>query len=156
MNTSHQLAERFREVMLTGKLIAFTNYKEQLTDVSFIEATHKIDDLNTIAALTFHINYYVKGVLDVLQGGELTIKDKYSFDMSPLVSETDWSNLKSSFLENAEAFANEIESLPEEEWSQDFVNPKYGSYQRNIEAMIEHCYYHFGQIVILRKLMAKT
>jgi len=35
----------------------------------------------SIAALTFHINYYVAGVLNVFQGGKLEIRDKYSFDM---------------------------------------------------------------------------
>ena len=153
MNNSKDLANRFREVTLSGKLIAFTNYQEQLNNTSFKEANYKVGKLNTIAALTFHIDYYVKGVLDVLKGGDLTIKDQFSFDMPPLNSEADWYELRNTFIINAEEFAKEIEALPEDIWDKDFVNPKYGTYQRNIEAMIEHCYYHFGQIVILKKLI---
>jgi hypothetical protein len=37
---------------------------------------------------------------------------------------------------------------------QPFVNEKYGSLQRNIDAMIEHSYYHLGQIVLIRKIIA--
>ncbi|MEG1022142.1 MAG: hypothetical protein RSE50_11550 [Myroides sp.] len=34
-----------------------------------------------------------------------------------------------------------------------FVDEKYGSYRRNIEAMIEHSYYHLGQIVLIKKML---
>ena len=36
-----------------------------------------------------------------------------------------------------------------------FVDQKYGDYQRNIDLMIEHAYYHLGQILILKKLLNK-
>jgi hypothetical protein len=34
-----------------------------------------------------------------------------------------------------------------------FVEEKYGTYQRNIDGMIEHSYYHLGQIVLIKKLL---
>ena len=34
-----------------------------------------------------------------------------------------------------------------------FVDEKYGDYQRNIDVMIEHTYYHLGQILIIKKLI---
>lgn len=34
-----------------------------------------------------------------------------------------------------------------------FVEEKYGSYYRNIDAMIEHSYYHLGQIVLINKIL---
>jgi len=37
-----------------------------------------------------------------------------------------------------------------------FVDKKYGSYRRNIEGMIEHGYYHLGQISLLVKLLSQS
>jgi hypothetical protein len=73
--------------------------------------------------------------------------------MLPIKSEADWMKLVETFLTNAEEFCLEIESLPHERLDEIFIDPKYGSFLRNIEAMIEHSYYHLGQIVLIRKLI---
>jgi hypothetical protein len=78
MTRNVAIANRLREVLLNGKWIANTNFKEQIESVSWQQAIQKIDNLNTIALLTFHINYYLKGILNVFNGGELSIRDKYS------------------------------------------------------------------------------
>ncbi|WP_459211695.1 DinB family protein [Aquimarina rhabdastrellae] len=153
METPHQLAARFSEVFLNGKWIANTNYKENLATVSWQQAIYKIESLNTIGILTFHINYYLKGVLKVLEGGTLDIKDKYSFDAPPITSYTDWDNLYTDLITNAEKFASHINHLSPEQLEAPFVDPKYGSYRRNIEAMIEHAYYHLGQISLIKKMI---
>ncbi|RBQ03329.1 DUF1572 family protein [Pedobacter miscanthi] len=54
---------------------------------------------------------------------------------------------------NATVFADAVEKMPDEKFDEVFVNEKYGSYLRNIEAVIEHSYYHLGQIVLIRKLI---
>ena len=41
--------------------------------------------------------------------------------------------------------------MPEEELNQVFVDEKYGTFHRNINALIEHGYYHLGQIVLIKK-----
>ena len=64
MSTTLQLAKRFREVILDGLWIANTNFKDQLKDVTWEQATTKIADLNTIAMLTFHIDYYITNLLN--------------------------------------------------------------------------------------------
>lgn len=150
-----QLALRLREVFLDGKWIANTNYRELLGDVTLDEANYRVEDLNTIALLTFHINYYVEGVMQVLKGGDLTIRDKYSFDMPILKSEEEWENLRSSLSENAERFAALVERMSDEELAASFVKAEYGDYQRNIEGIIEHSYYHFGQLSLIKKLVRK-
>ena len=43
------------------------NVKDQLSDVDLDMATYKLDGFNTIAVLTFHIGYYVRAVLSVLE-----------------------------------------------------------------------------------------
>lgn len=49
------IANRLREVLLDGHWIANTNFKEQILSLNWEQATQKIGNLNTIAALTFHI-----------------------------------------------------------------------------------------------------
>ena len=153
MNSTTQIASRFREVLLNGKWIANTNYKDVLSDVSWNQATKKVGSLNTIAILTQHINYYIAGVLNVFEGGTLGIKDKYSFDFPPINSQKDWELILTELSENSEKFAKHIEQLSDEQLDQPFVDEKYGTYRRNIEAMIEHSYYHLGQISLIKKLV---
>jgi len=154
MTLSAQMAEQFREVALRGTWIA-TNFKAELSEVDWKQATTKIGDLNTIAALSFHINYYVAGVLQVLEGGALDIRDKYSFDQPPIESEADWQQLLDKMWSDAERFAEAVEKLPEATLFAGFVDEKYGNYFRNIQGMIEHSYYHLGQIVLLKKLLSQ-
>ncbi len=117
------------------------------------QATQKIGDLNSIALLTFHINYYLGGLIQVFNGGDLEIRDKYSFDMPTLKTEEDWQTLVNEFLSNAETFATQVAQMSENLLEQPFVDEKYGNYRRNIDGMIEHSYYHLGQVVIVRKMI---
>ncbi len=68
MSSISQLVKRFREVMLDGLWIANTNFKDQLSDVTWEQAVTKIGSLNTIAMLTFHIDYYIAGIIPVFKG----------------------------------------------------------------------------------------
>ena len=155
MESNIKIANRFREVILTGTWIANTNFKDQLMDCSFELANKKIGDLNTIGTITRHIHYYISGINNVFEGRTLDIKDKYSFDFPKIESQTEWNNILSKLWTDAEQFANFVEKLPENKLNEDFVEKKYGTYQRNIDAMIEHSYYHLGQIVLLKKLIAE-
>lgn len=65
----------------------------------------------------------------------------------------DWQILVNSFLRNSEKFIYQVEQLPENVLNQTFVDEKYGSYLRNIEGVIEHSYYHLGQISLIKKLI---
>ncbi|MBB1286938.1 DUF1572 family protein [Flavisolibacter sp. BT320] len=154
MNSSYILAKRFREVILNGTWIANTNYKQQLSEMRWETATAKLASVNTIAVLAQHIHYYISGVLQVLRGGDLTIKDEYSFDFPPVQSQEDWETFLSKFWRDAEEFASLVEQMPDEKLGDVFVDEKYGTYLRNIDGMIEHSYYHLGQIVLLKKLFA--
>lgn len=153
MSQSKFMADRLREVFLNGRWIANTNYKDQIESVNWQQATQQVGSLNTIALLTFHINYYVGGLLKVFQGGPLDIRDKYSFDLPPITSEADWKSLMDNFLSNAEAFAQVVETMSDAQLQGPFVDPKYGTCLRNIEGVIEHSYYHLGQISLIKKMI---
>jgi len=150
------LSKRIREVLSNGKWIANTNFKDQILSLSWKQAIQKVDDLNSIAMLTFHVNYYMAEILNVLNGGELEIKDKYSFELPEIKSEKDWEIMVSEFMKNAEEFADKIEQLDENILDKPFAEEKYGSYLRNIEGFIEHSYYHLGQISLLKKMVSKN
>ncbi|KGL62740.1 hypothetical protein [Polaribacter sp. Hel1_85] len=153
MKKSKEISDRFKEVFLDGTWIANTNYKQQLSDVNWQQATQKINSLNTIALLTFHVNYYLDGIINVFEGGDLDIRDMYSFNAPEIKNEKEWIALKESLFSNASIFSNHIEQLTEENLNSNFVDKKYGSFYRNIEGMIEHAYYHLGQISLLKKLI---
>jgi len=155
MTRNLAIANRLREVLLDGKWIANTNFKEQILSVNWEQAIQKVENLNTIALLTFHINYYLAGLLNVFAGGKLEIKDKYSFDLPEIKSEKDWNKLVNDFLVNSEIFANQVEHMEESMLDQPFADEKYGSYLRNIEGVIEHSYYHLGQVSLIRKMIVQ-
>lgn len=153
MESPISIANRFQELFLDGKWIANTNYQELLLSINFNQATTKIHSLNTIAELTFHVNYYVEGLVFYFETGNLNIRDKFSFDSPMISSEEDWNNLRTKFMTNAMKFIEHIHSFTNEDLEKVFVNEKYGTYRRNIEAMIEHGYYHLGQISLIKKMV---
>ncbi|MBQ0735711.1 DUF1572 domain-containing protein [Aquimarina celericrescens] len=153
MKLNTYLVNRLKEVFTEGKWVTGTNFKEQIFDLNWSDAAKKVDDLNSIADITFHINYYVAGVIKVFEGGPLEIRDKFSFDAPPMKSEKAWRNLVEKFISDSEKFIHFVERMTEEELLSNFVDEKYGNYYRNIDLMIEHAYYHLGQILLIKKLI---
>ncbi|MBI1307192.1 MAG: DUF1572 domain-containing protein [Bacteroidetes bacterium] len=152
MTLPQSLAQRIRDVYLNGKWIANTNYIDQLMQIHWQQALTRFNNLNSIAMLAYHVNYYLKGLSEAFVTGELLIRDKNSYDLPEIESENDWQNLINELKVNAEKFAGLVELIPEERLIQKFIDEKYGSWLRNIEGVIEHSYYHLGQISLLRKL----
>ena len=153
MRKTEQLADRFREVILYGTWIANTNLKQQLENLDWRIATTEFESLNTISILAQHMHYYIDGIKNVFTKGKLEIRDKYSFDFPPIESQIEWEKLLNKFWSDAEKLADLIEKMPEEKLNQGFVDEKYGTYYRNIDGLIEHGYYHLGQIVLIKKLI---
>ena len=152
MNVTAQIAKLFRDVHYGGNWTA-VNLKESLADITWQQAVTKLHSFNTIAALVYHINYYVNAVLNVLQEKPINASDKYSFDLPPIQSQEDWEKLLNKTWGDAEQFTMLVERLPESKLWETFVNEKYGNYYRNLHGVIEHCHYHLGQIVLIKKLL---
>ena len=152
MTSSFQLAKHFREVFFGGNWCT-VSLKPILADVTRTEAMTEVHSFNTILALTYHIGYYVTAVLKVLQGNTLDAHDKYSFEHPVVNSEEEWQQLQQMIWDDAEAFAALVEQLPEEQLWQDFADPKYGIYFRNLFGVIEHTHYHLGQVALIKKLV---
>ncbi len=152
MNISTEIARHFKEVFF-GRNWSESSLKDALEGVSWQEATTKLYDFNTIAGLTYHINYFVSAVLQVLQGDTLNASDSLSFDHPPINNEEDWQNLKGKMFAEAERISNLIAQMPEARLSTIFSEEKYETYYRNLQGIIEHSHYHLGQIIILKKLL---
>jgi hypothetical protein len=154
MNISQQLAKQFRDVHFGGNWTS-VDLQTVLSDISYEEAFLKPGSFNTIAALVFHIHYYIREVTRLLEGGTLNAKDEFSFNLPVLNNETEWKDFLENTWKAAMHFAELIEHLPEEKLREDFTNGKYGTFFRNLSGITEHTHYHLGQIVILKKLIRK-
>jgi hypothetical protein len=152
MNLSGQIAKHFREIHFGGNWTC-SNLKDNLAGITWQQATTQVYNLNTIATLVYHVNYYVSAVLKVLKGEALNASDKFSFDCPAINSEEDWNALTGKALTEAETFAGLIETLPEEKIWEDFTDEKYGNYYRNLHGIIEHTHYHLGQIAVIKKIL---
>ena len=154
MNLSEQIAKHLSDVCFGGNWTA-SNLKDNIEDVTWQQAIAKVYSFNTIAALVYHMNYFVSALLNVLQGKALDAKDKYSFDHAPIKAQEDWQKLLDKTWNDAEILANLIEQLPESKLWEDFADKKYGNYYRNIHGVIEHIHYHLGQIVLIKKIISR-
>ena len=154
MNFTKQIAKHFRDVHFGGNWTS-SNLKETLEGVTWQQAATKVYSLNSIAALVYHMNYYVSAVLKVLQGAPLDASDKYSFNHPAILSQEDWDALLNKTWTDAENFASLLELLPEAKLGEIFADEKYGNYYRNIHGIIEHIHYHLGQIVLIKKILPR-
>ena len=152
MNLSGQLAKHIRDVHFGGNWTS-VNLKDTLADVTWQQAIIKVQSLNTIATLVYHVHYYISAVTKVLEGGPLEAKDIYSFAHPPIRSQDDWQALLDKTWADAETFAALVALLPESLLWESFTDEKYGTYYRNIQGIIEHTHYHLGQIVVIKKMM---
>ena len=152
MTTPQEIAKQLRQAYLGGNW-SEQSIKEVLEDVSAAEANKKVYGLNTIAMLTHHVHYFVVGICPVLEGGPLTIRDKYSWETPDLSTDYDWSQYRQQMLIDMERLATLIERLDDTTLQAAFDQEKYGNYFQNLEGIIEHIYYHLGQIVVLKKII---
>ena len=65
-------------------------------------------------------------------------------------------NLLDQFWSDGEKFISLVEQLPDNKLDETFVHEKYGNYYRNLHGVIEHCHYHLGQIVLIKKIVLKA
>lgn len=149
-----QIAKHYREAHFGGNW-TWVSLREHLDPVTQQQAVRKLEGFNTIAALAYHIHYYVKMQLRVLEGGPLEGNDELSWETPEFADEAGWRAFLEESWSNVEKAAALISSLPETRLWETFVDDKYGNYYRNLHGNIEHVHYHTGQIVLLRKMMGE-
>jgi hypothetical protein len=147
-----QIAKHIRDVH-TGGNWTDSNLKDLLHGITWQQANEKSGSFNTILALVYHINYFVKAALDVLHGKPLDSHDKFSFDHPNISSQEEWDSFVDKVFKDAEEFASLVEKLPENKIWENFTDAKYGNWYRNLAGIIEHMHYHLGQIALIKKLV---
>lgn len=108
---------------------------------------------NSVALLAQHLHYYVCGIINVFEEGNLEIRDQFSFDFPILKSNDEWQLFLAEFWKDTESLKDLVLKVPDTKWAESFVDEKYGSYLRNLDGLIEHAYYHLGQIVLIKKML---
>jgi len=152
MSIIHQIAKHNRDVYFGGNWTT-VNFRDTLADVTWQEATTKVYDLNTIAALVYHMTYYMEPIRKVLQGGPLVASDKASWETPAIQFEAEWKALLEKVLHEAEQLHAAIGRLEAGVLEAHFGEEKYGNYFRNLVGLSEHTHYHLGQIVIIKKVI---
>ena len=150
MTFSKLVAQHFKEVYFGGNWTG-VGFITQLDNIALSTAIKQHPNGHDIATLAYHIHYFTHSILGVLQGKKLTSKDAESFDRPELSSDIDWLAFKENCANEAKQLVIEIEKLSDEALQEDFVKSDYGSVYRNLHGLIEHCHYHLGQIVLLKK-----
>lgn len=126
-----------------------------LEDVSWEEAMIRTPaSSNTIASLLHHITFYNKVIESRLKGINPVISEANGYDNPSLYQAEDWDKLKEDNLQSAQMLAEAIRKLPDEVLGQPILKDKPSdSYYKQLHGVIEHTYYHLGQIVILKNLI---
>jgi len=152
MTLTSQLATHIRSTYTGGNSTGVC-LKDAIDSITTEEAVTGIFGLNTIAALVYHIHYYVAVLALVLEGGPLEGRDEDSFLLPPVRNRTDWDNLLDTAFSGAERLASLVEAMPESRLEEPFVEPRYGTWYRNVAGVVEHANYHMGQIMLIRKIL---
>ena len=152
MRVTQQIAKHLRDVHFGGNWTA-ASLKDKLADVGWEQATARVGGLHTIAALVYHMNYFVSATLEVMNGAPLDAKDRFSFDHPPIASQQDWEGLLEKTWNDAEALAVAIEQMPNSQLGEHFVDERWGDYYRCLHGPIEHCHYHLGQIALIKSML---
>jgi hypothetical protein len=141
------------EKVFFGKNWCGQSYKNVLESINWQQAILQKTSSNSIATIAYHSCYYVQSILQVLHSNTLTTKDADSFLTPKITSAHDWQNLIDEACNNAQKVIMLLRQLPESTADASFANEKYGTIAENISGIIEHLYYHLGQIVLLKNTL---
>lgn len=151
MKQTQLIAKQLRNVHFGGNWTA-VNMTEKLADVTWQQATKRVNSFHSIATLVFHMNYFVCATIKVLQNGPLDAHDRFSFDCPPVSSQEDWERLLNKTWADARELAGLIEQMPDSQLGENFVDKQYGTWYRCLLGLVEHCHYHLGQISMIKSL----
>ncbi len=154
MSYNKEIARHIREVYF-GKNWTAGYLRQHIDDVTWQEAVTKIDGINTIASLVYHIHYYLRAVQKVFDGENYYADDQVSFDHPPIESEEEWQYFLQTIYGEVEAFAQKVEDIGDDKILKPLDAVGKDSYFRKIHGIIEHAHYHIGQIAVIKKLVRR-
>lgn len=152
MQTSvgHFLAQHIQEAFVTQNWCG-PGILPLVQNLTWQQATQVPIGNHSVATLTFHVQYYLQAICQVLQHQPVTVTDTKSFDLPAITSETDWQQLLAQTNQQVQATCDALQNAPNTVWETWFIAEKYGTVQHNIMGIINHVYYHLGQIALIKK-----
>jgi uncharacterized damage-inducible protein DinB len=149
---TNEMARHMREIHF-GNNWSDSAMQEILKDITWTQALETpIPNVNSIAVLVFHMNFYLDYVHRNLKNDIFIFDHEDSFKAPTIQSEADWQALLQKTWDDAEAFAQTIEKIPDAQMYK-VIPPRTNIFYKNIHGVIEHNHYHLGQIVLLKKLV---
>ena len=150
MTLAQHLGKHFRQAYFGG---SFTerNLRDELSAIPLAAARRTTAGGNSVIAIVYHLHFYVRGVAGVLGGGPVDTRDRASWETPAIDTEGDWRAFVTEVLTEGEAFAKTLEALPDEELWKPFYRPTNAATLTNALGILEHVYYHLGQVVLLAR-----
>ncbi len=149
----HQMIATHLQEAFEGNNWSDVNVKDTLHGITFAEATTVTPaSPNTIATLLYHMTFYNKAICERLMGNEPAINEANGFDAPPLTGEQSWLQLKNEAFIAAGRLVDCIRNFPDKRLTEENP-PGKGTFYKKLHGVIEHNYYHLGQIVILKNLV---
>lgn len=124
-----------------------------INDVTVKEAmvqTHA--SRNSIAAIVHHLQFWNDIIIQRLQGLSPEIPAANGFDLGVLASEDEWQQLIEKTHQSFIALADTVKHFPEDQLADRTADGK-STYHKIMQGIVEHAYYHLGQIVILKHIV---
>ncbi|MEP6514166.1 MAG: DinB family protein [Parafilimonas sp.] len=155
MNLTPLLAQHILETF-EGNNWTDVNIKATLQDVTCKEAATVIAATqNSIAALTYHLQFYNEIVLERLKGNSPAIDDTNGFNVVQPTSEEEWKALQNQCSQSFHALSDAVKLIPDEKLWQLAPNSE-NTFYKTLHGIAEHAHYHLGQIVLLKKVIRKN
>lgn len=142
------IAQHFHEVNY-GNNWTDVSVKDTVDRISFREATRQTGNVNTIALLLYHMDFYNMVVYDRLVDAKRAFEHEDSLRVE-VMDEKAWENLKTTYFEHVDLIHKAILAFPE---SRLFETTTTNTPYKNLHGLVEHIHYHLGQISLLRKLV---
>ena len=150
MTLPQHLGHHFRQAYFGGSF-SERHLAGELREMPLAQAGRRVNDGNSVLAIVFHLHFYVRGVASVLAGGPLDTRDHASWETPVVDTEAAWRQFVEEVLAEGEVLAKALEGLDEEAIWQPFYRPTNRPTLTNALGVLEHVYYHLGQIVLLGK-----
>lgn len=128
--------------------------EKRIFSVASEKALIKLDDYgHSVAQLVLHMNAWRNFVLQKLEGNDgFDIEDNSDSDWPPT---SDWDRIKKDFESCHQRLIDAIKKFPVEQLHSTVPGRKY-SYLFLINGIIEHDYYHYGQIGSVMAALKRT
>jgi hypothetical protein len=152
MQVSSQIAQHLLDVCNGGNWTE-VSVAQTLADISWQEAvTVTIASPNSIAALTHHVSFWNRVMMQRISGINPEIPESNGFDVGTISGDAEWKALIRDLLITASELAIAIRDIEEDKLDEP-IAPGQSTLYKNVQGTVEHIHYHLGQMVIIKKLI---